>query len=46
MARDEYHRSFNGYIANISPDGMGVKVPEGEEILAHFSDGIELPISA
>jgi c-di-GMP-binding flagellar brake protein YcgR len=46
VARDETHRSFNGYIANISPDGMGVQVPEGEEIAAHFSDGIELLISA
>jgi len=46
VAQDETHRSFNGYIANISPDGMGVEVPEGEEISAHFSDGVELLISA
>jgi c-di-GMP-binding flagellar brake protein YcgR len=46
VARDETHRPFNGYIANISPDGMGVQVPEGEEIAVHFSDGVELLISA
>lgn len=46
VARDDYHRSFSGYIANLAPGGMGVEVPEGEQISAHFSDGVELLITA
>ena len=46
LSTEALHRSINGYIANVGGGGMGVEVPQGEEISAHFSDGVDLLISA
>lgn len=46
LGTEAMHRSTSGYIAHVGDGEMGVEVREGEEISAHFGDGVQLLITA